>query len=103
MFYKFKNHCEKRFLSFLLIFIFSLMTGFSSFLHNHEFDLVEQHEDCSPCQWAQINTVIDGSSHDIYSIPFESYYKSSLTLVDVPKLAWPFSGLSPPFFFLNPS
>jgi hypothetical protein len=99
MFYKFKNYCGKRFFAFLLVFIFTLMTGFSPVLHNHEFDLSDPHEDCSPCQWTQINTNIDGSSPDIFSIPFERQYKFSLILIDIPKLARTFSGLSPPLFF----
>lgn len=99
IFYKFKNHYGKRFFSFLLIFIFTFLTGFSPILHNHEFDLGDPHEECSPCQWTQITTDIDGSSLDFLSIPFECYYKSSLTLIDVSKLDWTFSGLSPPSSF----
>ena len=36
---KLKNYPEKRFASFLLVLIFTLMAGFSPGLHNHEFDL----------------------------------------------------------------
>ncbi len=93
---KIKNHDEKRFYTFLLIFIFTFMTGFAPTLHNHEFDLDDPHEDCSPCQWTQINTDIGDSSQDLFSIPFERYYSCRLTLVIVPNFPFTFSGLSPP-------
>ena len=95
---KLKNSREKRFASFLLIFIFTLMAGFSSGLHNHEFDLDEPHKDCSPCQFAQINADLNDFSSDIFSSPVVQNYQIKWALVYLVKLSWTFSGLSPPHF-----
>jgi hypothetical protein len=95
---KLKIPREKRFSSFLLIFIFTLMTGFSSGLHNHEFDLDGPHKDCSPCQFAQINADLNDLSSDIFSSPVFQNYQIKLAWVYLIKLSWTFSGLSPPHF-----
>ena len=95
---KLKNSREKRFASFLLVLIFTLMAGFSAGLHNHEFDLDGPHKDCSPCQFAQINADLNDFSSDIFSIPVVQNYQIKLALVYLVKLSWTFSGLSPPHF-----
>ena len=95
---KLKNSREKRFASIFLIFIFTLMTGFSPGLHNHEFDLHETHQDCSPCQFAQINAEINDFSSNIFSAPVVQNYQTQLVSVSLIKLPLAFSGLSPPFF-----
>ena len=95
---KLKNHREKYFASFLLIFIFTLMTGFSSSLHNHEFDLYGPHNDCSPCQYAQINADLNDFSSDIFSSHVFQNYQIKLVLVYIVNLSWTLSGLSPPHF-----
>ncbi|MBC8284799.1 MAG: hypothetical protein H8E32_13365 [Nitrospinae bacterium] len=87
---------EKRFAPFFLIFIFTLMAGFSPGLHNHEFDLDGPHQDCSPCQFAQINADVNEFSSNIFSALIVQIYKIRLTLAYMVKLSWTFSGLSPP-------
>lgn len=93
---KLKYPREKRFYTFFLIFIFTLMAGFSPALHNHEFDLDGPHQDCSPCQFAQINADVHDFSSNIFSIPIVQVYKLRLTWAYIVKLSWTFSGLSPP-------
>ncbi len=95
---KLKNSREKRFASFFLIFIFTLMAGFSSGLHNHEFDLHETHQDCSPCQFAQINADVNDFSSNFFSVPVVQNYQFKLIFVYLVKFSLTFSGLSPPFF-----
>ncbi|CAI2718616.1 hypothetical protein [Nitrospina watsonii] len=34
---------------------FTAMVGFSPFLHSHEFDLKDLHQDCSPCHFSHSN------------------------------------------------
>ena len=95
---KLKNSPEKRFASFLLALIFTLMAGFSPGLHNHEFDLDGPHKDCSPCQFAQINADLNNFSSDIFSIPVVQNYQIKLVLVYIVNLSWTLSGLRPPHF-----
>ena len=96
---KLKNSREKRFASIFLIFIFTLMTGFSPGLHNHEFDLHETHQDCSPCQFAQINADINDFPSKVFSVPVVQKYQIKLVFVYLVKLPLTFSGLSPPHSF----
>ena len=95
---KLKNIREKRFPTLLLVIISTLMAGFSPAFHNHEFDLDGPHQDCSPCQFAQINADVNDFSSDILSAPVVQIYKTKLTSVYLVKLSWTFSGLSPPSF-----
>jgi hypothetical protein len=93
---KLKNFREKRFALFFLICIFTLMAGFSPGFHNHEFDLHETHQDCSPCQFSQINADVNDFSYNIFFIPAVQNYQIKLTLVYIVNLSWTLSGLSPP-------
>ncbi|MGP0564543.1 MULTISPECIES: hypothetical protein [unclassified Nitrospina] len=34
---------------------FASMVGFSPYLHSHEFDLKDLHQDCSPCHFSHSN------------------------------------------------
>ena len=95
---KLKNHREKRFALFLLIFIFTLMAGFSSGLHNHEFDLDGPHKDCFPCQYTHISADLNDFSSDIGFNPVLKNCQIKLILVYVVNLSWTLSGLSPPHF-----
>ena len=95
---KLKNIREKRFPTLLLVIIFTLMAGFSPAFHNHEFDLDGPHQDCSPCQFAQINADVNDFFSEIFSSSVVQTYKTSLTSVHLYKFSWTFSGLSPPSF-----
>jgi hypothetical protein len=77
------------------------MAGFSPGLHNHEFDLHETHQDCSPCQFSQINAEVNDFSYNIFFIPAVQNYQIKLTLVYIVNLSWTLSGLSPPPNSLN--
>jgi hypothetical protein len=46
---------SKRLQAGFFILVFGFLTGFAPILHNHEFDLEETHQDCSPCKWYQDN------------------------------------------------
>ena len=91
-----KNPGKKRFITILLVFIFAVMAGFSPVLHNHDFELDDHHQDCSPCQWSQISADVNDFSPDLFSIPIIQIYKTKFTLGYVVKFFWKFSGLSPP-------
>jgi hypothetical protein len=46
---------SKRLQAGFFILVFGFLTGFAPILHNHEFDIEETHQDCSPCKWSQDN------------------------------------------------
>lgn len=50
-----KTIFSKRLQAGFFILIFGFLTGFAPILHNHELDLEETHQDCSPCKWSQEN------------------------------------------------
>ena len=91
-----KNPGKNRLNTILLIFIFTVMAGFSPVLHNHDYELEDSHQDCSPCQFSQISAELNDFSPDLFSIPIIQIYRTKFTLDYVVKFFWKFSGLSPP-------
>ena len=46
-----------RFLVVFVLLCFVGMTGYSELLHDHDHDLSESHDDCSPCNWTKSHKV----------------------------------------------
>jgi hypothetical protein len=87
----------------LVLLCFVGMTGYPEFLHNHDHDFSESHDDCSPCNWTKshkveknIKTFI-ANSFSFSNVFFHpSFLKSEDLLSDL-------SIRGPPTFFIRSS
>lgn len=77
---------------------FTVMVGFSPILHNHEFDLDEVHQDCSPCHFSHSNAglipTLAPLSTDFALVSRVAFYQTS----HPQPVSTLHSGRSPPFF-----
>ncbi len=93
-----KNKKHRLSLVGLVLISFSIMAGFSIFLHNHEFDLHSTDEDCAPCQWTQISVDVDSELPSLDFVPVTLSNKAEVATLHFKSFKYSYFGLSPPAF-----
>ncbi|CCQ91255.1 conserved exported hypothetical protein, putative Cytochrome c [Nitrospina gracilis 3/211] len=77
---------------------FAAMVGLSPFLHSHEFDLKDLHQDCSPCHFSHSNAglipILEPLTTDFDAVSQIAFYQETHT----EPVSIRHSGRSPPLF-----
>jgi hypothetical protein len=94
-----KSKLKIQFLALLLVLSLGVLTGLEPTLHNHDLDYHGEHEDCSSCNWTQIN-IYNTASQTVAIL--QSYEESTdKTPASKPSVSLASTSLSraPPSFF----
>lgn len=94
----FKNKKRRFTFAGLVLISFSIMTAFSIYLHDHEFDPFSVDEDCAPCQWTQVSLNLDPDAPSLEVVPITFINHAVVSIVPHKSFKHTYFGLSPPVF-----